>query len=96
MKLFCCKSCKDIVTMRNRMRRCYCGASFGRAPTRVAVEVGGDGVVLEVPDDTLYGAIATRDNYRAKPFSAWVASKNDKSIVYVARDESQVLELQAG
>lgn len=94
MKLFHCNVCRDVVALRGRMRVCYCGSSFGMMPSRESIELGGEAVLIEFSDDTLSGAIAKREEYKRRPFSAWVAPKREKAISYIRRDDSCVVEFR--
>ena len=81
MKLIFCPDCHDIVALRQEMRECECGASFGQYLDSINARIGGKAIPIGFANRSFIEALTHRpSNGMGTTFTAFVIPEHVESI----------------
>lgn len=83
MKAIFCQHCRDIVAVRDDIRRpCDCGKSWGRLLSNGTIEISLDAVCIGIPDAEFQRALNNRpDSGRGTIFPTFLMPRQCASVI---------------
>jgi len=97
MKLFYCPKCADILALRNTIRTCVCGSSWGKyLPDEYHARLGGQAIPIGIRNSSFFSAVICRpEEGKGSEFTAFVIPKDcdvvqyECSLITHAEDEEE-------